>query len=359
MTTAQDVKPDSHQNAMKKVEELRQQFSSSKTDDTLPVGKVESTSTSTEKPADATKEKTEPTALPEGIKPIEKAPEPASDAAAYQQQIDGLNKVVKQLQEALGNENRDTYKRRWEVADGMLKSQGKEIKALKDKIQELETKAAESQPLTLTDLDKVAMEKAGLDEDSYLAIKKAIMSGSRPATTTKPEEKPEAKETVETTNTHEIPETTDVDAPMAVENAYFDQLDTLAKNWRVHVKDPDCLKFFNGYQDEQSGKLLMTILKEANSVKDAPTVAKLYNLFEQYKTNLAAKPKTADRQPHPDTKGPGARDVKDDKKPYYSQKDINQWFRDLQQGKLEISSEDAEKLKQEFTLAAKEGRIVD
>ena len=271
------------------------------------------------------------------------------------------------------------------IANGRASEAQKELNALKKDIQEIATLQTENAQLkvAITGLErqvtelkttvtpkkieeesedaKAVAEELGIDANSLARLSKVILAGIPKAPIPEPEPKPSvapAKPAESAPKTHVNDE-----AYMA----YVEMLDTLVGGEgarKAIVQDPKFSEFLE-MMDGGTKRVIRDIAEDANKARDAISMSEIYRAFNQWKNAVTDTNKKPSHLMPSSKSGPD--DLKTNKKPIYSQTQVDDFHRKVKSGYFRTIGMTADEAKRradeykatsdEFASARTEGRI--
>ena len=295
---------------------------------------------------------TPPIATAEAPKPDEgtpATPAPASteDVEALKQQISSLTQALTEVQAALADENRDTWKQKYLVVDGKHKAETapalKRVHELEVEIARLKTEveaAKASKPdvpkadAPLDETDLAIMNKMGIDEETYRLMDKKWSIKERQTAPQEPAKEP--AKAVE-------PEPPAAPAQPKIDparTAYLTLLDQNIPDWHNTMKMPEFVQFLNKMKESVGGvegRTLREILIQADAENNAALVTRVYQAF--YKLSApapAGSPERPSREAAPTSSKSGSGDPVTPET--WNMEKIIKFESDIATGKIKIGS---------------------
>jgi len=235
-----------------------------------------------------------------------------AELATAREQVAELSTALTAMQTAIADENSETWKHKFEVLDGIAKTQGQrqstrikdleaDNKRLKDELEAAKTaapvQATDPAAVKVTEYDKATADEMGVAPELLARyrqdIVKSVMEAlPKPKEAAKPEPAPEIKEPEpEPAKVAAAPE-----VKLAPEQvAYLTLLNVQAPGWGEASKNPIFAEFIEKNHEmigDQPGRTLREILIDAHTRRNAYTVASVYNAFLK-----SVKPAAASEKP--------------------------------------------------------------
>jgi len=229
-----------------------------------------------------------------------------------------------------------------------------------------QAKTSEVTKPTVTEQDKQRAETLGTNPEDEAAYRQSIIDSVR-AEIPKPAPAPEPKPAVASTTPAKTVEPKTAPEQDTGRSAYLGSLDALVggEEERLAIVNNPKFGIFLEMLDSTTGRKIRDIGKEADAKRDAVTMSEIYRAFDQWDKASAA----TDKKPShlmPASKG-GAGDLNTNKKPIYSQAQVEAFQKRVRNGDFRTigkSAEDAQKIAKdlqfwsdEFAAARAEGRI--
>lgn len=295
----------------------------------------------------------DPALQQQGGEPYQQAPDSTGELETLKSQLATATAELNRLKSQFDDENSQTFKARYQTAQGIAKAAGEELKALRSEIAELKAQYAKGANSEPAELPKKLVEDLGEDAARLVIELKSKIDSLEAANG-------ELRNQITTTG--KTAEELKAAQAHTSANTFFSTLSTMVPDWKQlngWGDTPGDSKFM-AFLDEKPSDLLDEtyddLLKRYSQTGQVEKVAAIFKKFKD--RNQSSPPPSLDKHIDGGTTGRGAPPPQPKDKQTYSLKDIEKFDRDIMTGKLDPHRDPKVKAKwDEYQMAIAEGRV--